>query len=372
MRVSHYINNPGNVIADNYTTKVLHGSNSLLFHQTLPGYKPTPLVALPALAAKYGVGQIYVKDESHRFGLNAFKSLGAVYAIHRLLEEDPGLQTFCTATDGNHGKAVAWGATLFGKRSVVYVPRDTTQNRMKAIETQGAVVEKVNGNYDDACAHAENMCVKHGWQLVQDMAWEGYEKIPADIVAGYMSLFAEMENTIHTLPRASVDMVFMQAGVGSFAAAGVFYYLRRYGLQRPAIIIVEPWEADAVFASFNHGGITTSPGNASTIMAGLNCGTPSLGAWELLKNGTDVALKIDDEYARRAVRELYYPGNDDQRITSGESGAAGLAGFLAIMDQQGPEEVRNMLGIDQHTRVLFISTEGDTDKEVFDEIIRTT
>ena len=154
MKASYFINTPNNKIPNSLTTATLFKSDALAFHKTLPGYTPTPLVELPELAKKYGVGNIYLKDESKRFGLNAFKSLGAVYAINQLLQQNPNLQTFCTATDGNHGKAVAWGATLFGKKSVVYVPFDTTENRMKAIEAEGALVEKVDGNYDYACAHA--------------------------------------------------------------------------------------------------------------------------------------------------------------------------------------------------------------------------
>ena len=370
MKASYLINNPSNKIVKNNTTKILKNSSALDFHKTLKGYEPTPLIRLPGLAKKYGIGSIYLKDESKRFGLNAFKSLGAVYAISRVLKDNAKIQTFCTATDGNHGRAVAWGATLFGKKSVVYVPIDTTENRMKAIESEGALVEKINGNYDDACAHAEKMCDKNGWQLVQDMAWEGYEKIPADIVAGYMSLFVEMEDSIHTQPKAEVDLVFVQAGVGSFAAAAAFYYLNRYEANRPKIVIVEPNEADAVFASFSEGKITTSKGNATTIMAGLNCGTPSSGGWDLLKSGTDVSLKIDDDYARLAMRELFFPVKGDPSIVSGESGVAGFAGFMAIMKDEKLKNIREVLGINDKTKVLFISKAGDTDRNVFNEIVR--
>ena len=369
MIASYFINSPDNKIVQNTTTEILSRKNALAFHKTLKGYKSTPLVSLPGLARKYGVGNIYLKDESHRFGLNAFKALGAVFAIDQLLATNPHLQTFCTATDGNHGKAVAWGASLFGKKSVIYVPHDTTENRMKAIEAYGARVEKVNGNYDDACARAESMSNANGWQLVQDMAWQGYEEIPANIVAGYMSLFVEMEDTINTLPKAKIDVVFVQAGVGSFAAAAAFYYLNRYGGMRPKIVIVEPLEADAIFSSFVEGKVTTSRGNATTIMAGLNCGTPSLGAWDLLKSGVDVSLKIDDGFAREAMRELYYPVQGDQRVISGESGSAGLAGFMAIVWEKELEAVKQALNINDQTNILLISTEGDTDKKVFEEVV---
>ncbi|TVQ19146.1 MAG: diaminopropionate ammonia-lyase [Bacteroidetes bacterium] len=370
MSTSYYINTTNNRLPANLTTQTLESACALDFHQTLPGYAKTPLITLPGLAKKYGVADIYVKDESKRFGMNAFKSLGAVYAIHRLLQKNPNLDTFCTATDGNHGKAVAWGTKLFGKKSVVYVPSDTTASRMDAIAEHGALVEKINGNYDDACAHAERMCNENGWQLVQDMAWEGYEEIPADIVAGYISMFIEMENSLNTLPQPEVDIVFLQAGVGSFAAAGIFYYLHRYGVHRPAIVIVEPREADAVFTSFQEGKLTTSRGNASTIMAGLNCGTPSSGAWDLLKSGADLILKIDDHYACQAMRDLYHPVTGDDRIIAGESGAAGLAGFIALCSEKELTKAKEHIKLSHRSRILFVNTEGDTDKPMFDKIVK--
>lgn len=369
MSTSFIIHKASDVLPENASTREMSGDNAFLFHKSLSHYQPTPCLQLKALAEKSGVGEIYIKDESRRFGLNAFKGLGAVYAIHRVLKKNPDTTTFCTATDGNHGKAVAWGASLFGKKSVVYVPEDTTTRRMKAIEAEGAIVEKVNGDYDFACTHAEKNSIRNKWQLVQDMAWEGYEEIPSWIMAGYMTLFREMENDIHILPKPLPDIVFMQAGVGSFAAAGVYYYLKRYGKKRPAIVIVEPLQADAIFSSMKEGKLTTSPGNARTIMAGLNCGTPSTTAWEIIKNGIDVSLKVPDSYAEQAMRLLYYPGGADPRIISGESGAAGLAGFLAIMNEKKLEPVKDFLKLNAGTRILFINTEGDTDKDVFQKIV---
>ena len=369
MSTSFIIHKASDVITENASTREMSGDNAFLFHKSLSHYQPTPCLQLKALAEKSGVGEIYVKDESKRFGLNAFKGLGAVYAIHQVLKKNPDITTFCTATDGNHGKAVAWGASLFGKKSVVYVPEDTTTHRMKAIEAEGAIVEKVNGDYDFACAHAEKNSIRNKWQLVQDMAWEGYEEIPSWIMAGYMTLFREMENDIHILPEPLPDIVFMQAGVGSFAASGVYYYLKRYGKKRPAIVVVEPLQADAIFSSLKEGKLTTSKGNARTIMAGLNCGTPSTTAWDIIKNGIDVSLKVPDSYAAQAMRLLYYPGGDDPRIISGESGAAGLVGFLAIMHEKKLEPVKDFLKLNASTRILFINTEGDTDKDVFQKII---
>ena len=368
---SFYINKPGNTLLYSITTAILKKSKAFSFHLSLPFYKPTPLVHLPHLSKKWGIGNIYFKDESFRFGLNAFKVLGASYAINEILKERPRITTFCTATDGNHGRAVAWAAKYFRKKAVVYVPEGTSKQRIDAIKNEGATVEQINGNYDETCVYAEKASKINGWELVQDTAWENYEKIPAQIMAGYLTLFQEMEDSLHVSGYAKIDIVMLQAGVGTFAAAGIFYYLRRYGKHRPKIVIVEPTEADAILASFKKGAITSSKGNSKTIMAGLNCGTPSLGAWDLLKSGTDVSLRIDDKYSRQAIRELYFPDGSDQQMISGESGVAGLAGFIAIMKEDELSSLREALKINEKTSILFISTEGATDIEMFNKIIES-
>ena len=365
-----YINKPTNVIADNFTTSTLKKNKAFAFHSSLPNYKATPLIQLPSLAEKYGVENIYFKDESYRLNLNAFKVLGASFAINEIIKKKPEIEAFCTATDGNHGLAVAWSAKYFNKKSIVLVPKNTTNQRIKAIEKEGAIVELIDGNYDDTCAHAEKLSLENNWELVQDMAWENYEETPAQIMAGYSTLFQELEETLHVYPKAKIDLVFLQAGVGSFAGAGIYYYLDRYGANRPKIVIVEPKEADAILSSFKKGEITTSKGNSTTIMAGLNCGTPSLGAWDLLKNGVDVSIKIDDRYSEQAIRELYYPNNADKRIISGESGVGGLAGFISIMTEDKFEILQKELNICSTTNILFISTEGATDENTFNEIIK--
>ena len=368
--VAFYINKPTNVIADNLTTSILKKNKAFAFHSSLPNYKATPLIQLPSLAEKYGVENIYFKDESYRLNLDAFKVLGASFAINEIIKKKPEIETFCTATDGNHGRAVAWSAKYFKKKSIVFVPKNTTNQRIKAIEKEGAIVELIDGNYDDSCAHAEKLSLENNWELVQDMAWENYEEIPAQIMAGYSTLFQELEETLHLYPKAIIDLVFLQAGVGSFAGAGINYYLDRYGANRPKIVIVEPKEADAILSSFKKGEITTSKGNSTTIMAGLNCGTPSLGAWDLLKNGVDVSIKIDDRYSKQAIRELYYPNSPDNRIISGESGVGGLAGFISIMTEGKFELLQKELNICNTTNILFISTEGATDENTFNEIIK--
>lgn len=327
------------------------------------------MIDLPNLAKKYGVGNIFVKDESHRFGLNAFKGLGASYAIYKLLQENPNINTFCTATDGNHGRAVAWSAKIANRKAVVYVPKDTTKSRIKAIENYNAKVIQIDGNYDETCEFAEQESIKNNWQLVQDTAWENYEEIPAQIMAGYLTHFQEMEYSLHSLPKPKIDIVFLQAGVGSWAAAAIWYYLNRYGNNRPKIVIVEPYEANGILSSFFANKRVNPDCSFNTIMAGLNCGIPSLTAWDIIKNGIDVSLKVTDEYAKKAIRELYYPIANDSSITAGESGVGGLAGFLAIMTNDNFKEVKERLEISSNSNILFYSTEGATDLASFNAIV---
>jgi diaminopropionate ammonia-lyase len=365
----YFINKPNNLIPINLTTKILSNSKARAYHESLNAYESTPLVHLPNLAKQFNVANIYVKNEAFRFGLNAFKGLGASYAIHKLIEENKEIETFCTATDGNHGRAVAWAAQLAGKKSVVFVPRDTTQNRMMAIEKEGAKVIKIDGNYDETCAHAEKISLKEKWQLVQDTAWDGYEQIPAHIMAGYLTHFQELENSLHTLPKAKIDIVFLQAGVGSWAGAAIWYYLNRYGVNRPKLVIVEPMEAAGILASFEANNRQNPSGNYETIMAGLNCGIPSSTAWEIIKNGADATIKVKDFYAVEAIRAFFYPKNDDLSVVAGESGVGGLAGFMSLMTDENNAELIKSLNINAQTNVLFYNTEGATDIDRFNEIV---
>jgi diaminopropionate ammonia-lyase len=364
----YFINKPNNRIIANLTTDILRQNKALAYHKSLPMYRPTPLIKLSSLAGKYGVGNIYLKDEAHRFGLNAFKGLGASYAIHKILEKRPDIDTFCTATDGNHGRAVAWAAKIAQKKAVVFIPRDTTDSRMKAIKNEGAKVVKIDGNYDETCIFAEKTSEKEGWQLVQDTAWEDYEEIPANIMAGYLTHFQELEDSLHTLPTPKIDIVFLQAGVGSWAGSAVWYYLNRYGIHRPKMVIVEPYESDGILASFKANKRVSPDCTFETIMAGLNCGIPSSSAWDIIKHGADISMKIKDNYAEHAMRELYYPTGKDEKVVAGESGVGGLAGFIALMTKDAFQPLRIHLGISSASNILFYNTEGATDLDSFNKI----
>ena len=368
----YFINSPNNTVNSTLTTTILGQSSAIDYHRSLSTYQPTPLISLPNLALSYNVGAIYVKDEAHRFGLNAFKGLGVSYAVHKILERNPDIDTFCTATDGNHGRAVAWASKIAHKKAVIFVPEDTAASRISAIEGAGATVVKVAGDYDETCAFAEKTSIEEGWQLVQDTAWENYEEIPAQLMAGYLTHFQELENNLHSLPIPKIDVVFLQAGVGSWASSAIWYYLNRYGNNRPKIVIVEPYEADGILSSFKAGKRIKPTCTFRTIMAGLNCGIPSLTAWDIIKNGADVVIKVRDSVAKQAIRALYYANGTDERIIAGESGAGGLAGFIKIMTTATMQKVRETLAISPNSTILFYNTEGATDLASFRKIISTS
>ncbi len=362
-------NTPSNKLKDSKTSAILSAGNSLDYHKGISGYAPTPLKDLPALAAEYGVKNVYIKDESKRFELNAFKGLGASYAIHKLIEKDPKTETFCTATDGNHGRAVAWASAMNGRSARIFVPRDTSLSRMEAIESEGGIVEKFNGSYEETCEYARIMADGNGWTLVQDTAWEEYEEIPAQIMAGYFTHFRELENDLHILPQPQIDIVFLQSGVGSWPAAAAWYYTHRYGEHKPKLVTVEPIEAAGLLASFKAGQRVSPSGTFRTMMAGLNCGIPSITAWEILKDTINASIAIEDTYTVKAMKQLYSNPVIEQKIISGESGAAGLAGFIALMANPELFELQKSLGINGNTRVLCYSTEGATDPGNFQKII---
>ncbi|MFF1674843.1 pyridoxal-phosphate dependent enzyme [Streptomyces sp. NPDC058256] len=313
------------------------------FHAALPGYAPTPLTELPLLAAELGVARVFVKDESSRLGLPAFKALGASWAIHRILATADGPLTLVTATDGNHGRAVARTARLLGQRAHVLVPKGVRQSAVDAIAGEGARVTRVDGPYDEAVRRAAMVADEPGSVLVQDTALPGYEDIPAWIVAGYSTLFAEIDSQLAAAGAESPGLVAVPVGVGSLAQAAVTHYRSRPA-PGPVLLSVEPEAAACVLASLTQGrpvSVTTG----DTIMAGLNCGTPSGLAWPFLRDGLDAAVAVTDADSARAVRDLAAIG-----VFSGPCGAASLAGIRVAADQG--------LTLDPASVVVLLSTEG--------------
>ncbi|WP_306325430.1 diaminopropionate ammonia-lyase [Streptomyces venezuelae] len=328
------------------------------FHAALPDYAPTPLAERPSLAVELGVGRVFVKDESNRLGLPAFKALGASWAVHRTLAERaanrgrPGPVTLVTATDGNHGRAVARTARLLGQHAHVFVPRGVHPRAVAAIVAERARITEVAGAYDEAVRLAAAAAAGPDAVLVQDTAWEGYERIPGWIVEGYSTLCVEIDEQLAAAGAGGPDLVAVPVGVGSLAQAVVTHYRSRRSGRPPALLAVEPEAAACVLESLALGepvSVTTG----ETTMAGLNCGTPSSIAWPHLHGGLDAAVAVPDGAGARASADLAALG-----VSSGPCGAASLAGVRAALAGADAEERRRALGLGPSSVVVLLSTEG--------------
>lgn len=367
--MNYILNTPSDYDSDCRTNRILQNSTSFPFHQSLEEYNCPELISLNYLSNSIGVGNILIKDESNRFGLNAFKVLGASYAIRRLLKEQSNIKTVCTATDGNHGRAVAWVAKKYNLKCVIYVPNDTTKERIDAISKFGASVHKINDNYENTCNYAKQMCVLNNWTLVQDTSFDGYEYIPSLIMSGYLTHMHEINDQIKLMNK-SIDIVFLQCGVGSWPASCIWFFRNLFNLNTPKIVLVEPKESAGVFESLKIGNRVSPNGLNQTIMAGLNCGIPSKNAWKIIKSGIDAAMIIDDLSCEKAIRTLFNPLKSDKKIVSGESGAAGLAGLLSVLDFDKFKNLKNHLKLDKNSNILLFNTEGATDLKSFNRIIK--
>jgi len=366
-----------------------HAMKAVEFHRSFPQYHPTPLLRLANLAHSLGISDIYVKDESCRFGLKAFKVLGAAYAIAHAVAERMGIDentvsfslfesdsirqklsrfTLVTATDGNHGCAVAWTAQRLGCRALVYMPRNSALPRIEAIRNQGAAVEIVDGNYDDAVRRAAGRAREHSSLLVQDTAWKGYERIPLRIMQGYLTIIVE---ALEQLDGGSLTHVFVQCGVGSLAAALQAYFAESFKADRPTFIVVEPREAACFYESMaaNDGAPHAVRGDLPTIMAGLACGEPNILSWRILRSHTDGFMACDDSVALAGMRILGDPLPGDAKVVSGESGAV-TAGVLAhLLGKSTEYSLKDALELNHTSRVLLLSTEGDTDPDMYTRVV---
>ena len=322
---------------------------------------------LPFLASALGLGAVLLKDEGERFGLRSFKALGGAYAVRRLLARRPGppanIVVTC-ATDGNHGRAVAWGASLFGCRAVIYLHENVSQAREEAISAYGAQIVRTQGNYDDSVRQSAADAADNGWFVVSDTAWPGYEDIPRDVMQGYSVMVREAMAQIAA--KQQPTHVLVQGGVGGLAAAVLSHLWESLGAARPFFIVVEPERANCLFRSAQAGTRIAVTGALDTVMAGLACGEPSTLAWRILERGADAFLSIEDEWALAAMRRLANPGGGDTPIVAGESGGAGLAGLLALCFQ--PRLV-NLAGLNASSRVLVFNTEGATDPGLYEQIV---
>ncbi|MGI5987510.1 MAG: diaminopropionate ammonia-lyase [Dysosmobacter sp.] len=363
------------------------------FHRSFPQYSITPLAKLDGMASELGLGGVYVKDESYRFGLNAFKVLGGSFAMGRYIaqqmgwdvgemtyeyltspafREEFGQATFFTATDGNHGRGVAWAANKLGQKAVVHMPKGSSQSRFDNIAKEGAQVTIEEVNYDDCVriAAAEAAETEHG-VVVQDTAWEGYEEIPAWIMQGYGTMANEAADQLRQVSVNRPTHVFVQAGVGSLAGAVVGYFTNLYPNDPPKFVVMEARAADCLYqgAVAGDGDPRIVGGDLQTIMAGLACGEPNIISWDILRNHVSAFVSCPDWVSAKGMRMLSAPVKGDPRVISGESGAVGMGLLSTIMQDDEYKELREYLELDQSSQVLMFSTEGDTDPDKYKEIV---
>ena len=347
------------------------------------GHAETPLHALPGLAGELGLGSIHVKDEGFRLGLGSFKALGGSYAVIRLALEAASRQlgrpvdmaelqspevravsaglTVACATDGNHGRSVAQGASLIGARAMVFVHAGVSRKRADEIARFGADVIRVEGNYDESVATASRVARQNGWTVVSDTAWQGYERIPGLVMQGYVPLLSE---ALRSMPGPPTHL-FIQAGVGGVAAALAGHLAVLFGAQRPRLVVVEPARAACVFQTAKADRIVRIEHGEPTVMAMLECYEPSLVAWRILSRVADGFMTVEEEDAVAAMKRLGRPLDGDPAIVAGESGGVGLAGLLRAL---GNEQARTLLRLDATSRILLVNTEGATDPALYEEL----
>lgn len=362
------------------------------FQKTHSAYTETPLHQLKKLSEHLNIADIRVKDESYRFGLNAFKVMGGIYAIAKYLadrlgeniedlsfevlqsskvREKLGELTFISATDGNHGRGVAWAARELGHKSVIYMPKGSSLKRLTAIRNEGAKADITEVNYDDTVRMCSDLANENGWIMVQDTAWEGYDDIPLWIMQGYASMAKEIVEQIKVNGGEQPTHVFLQAGVGSFAGAIAAYMIQHYRKSPPIIIVVEPDKADCYYRSFSskEGNREIVAGEMNTIMAGLACGEPNTRAFRLLRQYAKGAFSCKDSIAALGMRVYGNPLKNDPRVISGESGAVTLGLLYYLRKLEDDPQISRALLLDSNSRVLLISTEGDTDPSYYQKVV---
>lgn len=368
-------------------------SKARAFHQSFPQYSITPLAKLGAMAKELGVKGIFVKDESYRFGLNAFKVLGGSFAMARYiagelgkdvgevdyayltspkLKEEFGQATFFTATDGNHGRGVAWAANQLGQKSVVHMPGGSVKSRFDNIAKEGAQVTIEEVNYDDCVRMAaQGAAQTPRGVVVQDTAWEGYEEIPAWIMQGYGTMAAEAAQQLRDAGVDRPTHIFVQAGVGSLAGAVQGYFANLFPGETPITVIMEAQAADCLYqgALAGDGKERFVTGDLQTVMAGLACGEPNTLSWDILKNHASAFVSCPDWVAALGMRRLAAPVKGDPQVVSGESGAVGMGLLAALLRGDAYRELREAIGLTPDSVILMFSTEGDTDPENYRRIV---
>lgn len=363
------------------------------FHESFPQYSQTPLVKLDKMSEYLGIGSLFVKDESYRFGLNAFKVLGGSFAMARYiaqklgrdvseldydyltsdkLKEEFGQATFFTATDGNHGRGVAWAANKLGQKAVVYMPKGSSPIRLENILKENAEASITDVNYDECVriAAAEAEKTENG-VVVQDTAWDGYEEIPAWIMQGYGTMALEAAEQLKSAGCERPTHIFIQAGVGSLAGAVQGFFANLFPGNCPTTVVVEADEAACLYksAAAKDGKIRFVDGDMQTIMAGLACGEPNTISWEILKNNSAFFVSCPDWVAAKGMRMLAAPVKGDTPVTSGESGAVSMGLIATLMESDDYKDLRESIGLNENSKIVMFSTEGDTDPENYRAIV---
>ena len=380
---------------DQYLSLMSKGAieKALAFHGSFPQYNQTPLAELKNMAEYLGLKDFFVKDESYRFGLNAFKVLGGSFAMANYIAEklgkdvadltydvltsdtlrnEFGQATFFTATDGNHGRGVAWAANKLGQKAVVLMPKGSTQTRKENIEKEDAKVTIEEVNYDECVRMANKMAEEtENGIMVQDTAWDGYEKIPTWIMQGYGTMALEASKQLEEAGNQRPTHVFVQAGVGSLAGAVVGYFANLYPNNPPKMVVVEAQVADCLYKSAieKDGKIRFVEGDLQTIMAGLACGEPNTISFDILENHTSVFVSAPDWVSEKGMRMLGAPLKGDPQVISGESGAVAMGLVATAMQDSEYKELREALELDENSSVLMFSTEGDTDPDNYKKIL---
>lgn len=368
-------------------------SKARAFHQSFPQYSVTPLAKLDGMAKELGVAGVFVKDESYRFGLNAFKVLGGSFAMARYiagelgkdvgevdyayltsrkLKEEFGQATFFTATDGNHGRGVAWAANQLGQKAVVHMPKGSVKSRFDNIAKEGAKVTIEEVNYDDCVRMAAQEAAQTPrGVVVQDTAWEGYEEIPAWIMQGYGTMAAEAAQQLKEAGVNRPTHIFVQAGVGSLAGAVQGYFANLFPGETPVTVIMEAQAADCLYqgAVAGDGKERFVTGDLQTVMAGLACGEPNTLSWDILKNHASAFVSCPDWVAAQGMRRLAAPVKGDPQVVSGESGAVGMGLLAALLEGDAYQDLRRAIGLTKDSVILMFSTEGDTDPENYRRIV---
>jgi len=347
-----------------------------------PNYQASDLHLLESMAKEANIAQIYYKDESTRFGLKSFKALGGAYAVTRFLQEhlsllngkEPSMSDLLSghykeqlkdvvvscATDGNHGRSVAWGAQMFGCQCIIYIHRDVSVGRQSAMEAYAAKVIRITGNYDESVRQAAVDAKKYDRAIISDTSYEGYTKVPANVALGYTVMLSE---TVTQLNGQIPTHVFIQAGVGGLAAAVCGYFWDLWGDKRPRFVVVEPEAANCLQESAKAGELQVVEGDLDTLMAGLACGEVSHIAWEILDKGADDFITLSEDSVAPCMRAL------EQHTPSIEAGESAVAGLAACIVGAQNAKWRLALGLDEHSKVLVLGTEGATDPELYQELV---